>query len=436
MTLKEFLQSKSVIDILNQDKDLISAHASIPLDHCLKLLKDNDILALPIYEYVPVDEATASLLIHQGKYKLQRETDRPLPNDAFYLKQYIGLVDIFDVLTYINYQPSLCKHETDSLIRDPMKTRLTFLSHEIRNLLGITRESESFCTIDPKDSLKELADLYTNDRNHRVIVGDEVYFNKNGFFSLFCIKEDTKAKVEQNRSHSNSLPIPHPHHYNHLFHSYPTEVVSAYSPYAVSPSDHAPFFAIDSPQPSSVKPQAIINLIPVKEPKIITHKDFVRFIFHQTQLDESIKVKTIVKKKSNRRCSVGSWHQLLHDLGDSHKLISITTDESAFVGLKRMFENKVHSVAILQNNKLVGNLSASDIRTLTADNVESLLKPIKEFKDLHLGRVISCNLEDSIQAAVQKMLENNVHRLWIEDKNNDGELLLITMSDILQYVTK
>jgi len=117
------------------------------------------------------------------------------------------------------------------------------------------------------------------------------------------------------------------------------------------------------------------------------------------------------------------------------KTVSITADTPAIVGFKKLGRSRVAGIAVLDSEgKLVGNLSASDLRGVAVDYlIKTILRPASDFLELVHGganaKPIVATYDESFGSLVNKMLQNRVHRVWVVDYQ--GKLdTLVTFSDV------
>ncbi|CAG8538406.1 3336_t:CDS:2 [Ambispora leptoticha] len=134
-------------------------------------------------------------------------------------------------------------------------------------------------------------------------------------------------------------------------------------------------------------------------------------------------------------------HRLPNASGRSTYVVSVVKDVSAFNAFRTMSVHHVSSVAVVDKSdytiKLVDNLSASDIRFITADNLADGFLEVTEFLKKvrgHSRKPVSCD-ENTPLAQIMKMaLDNNIHRVWVTEDNTDKPIGLVSMSDMLEMI--
>eukprot|EP01123_Difflugia_compressa_P007610 TRINITY_DN2069_c1_g1_i1.p1 TRINITY_DN2069_c1_g1~~TRINITY_DN2069_c1_g1_i1.p1 ORF type:complete len:315 (-),score=54.57 TRINITY_DN2069_c1_g1_i1:172-1053(-) len=115
-------------------------------------------------------------------------------------------------------------------------------------------------------------------------------------------------------------------------------------------------------------------------------------------------------------------------------VVSITTATSALEGFKTMTLDKVPAVAILENGKIVGNLSASDLRGITGRRLKKTVLPVRQFLECIHGSLrdpITISLNDTLARAMELLVTQEVHRLWIVNEKNEP-IGCISLTDVIR----
>jgi len=116
------------------------------------------------------------------------------------------------------------------------------------------------------------------------------------------------------------------------------------------------------------------------------------------------------------------------------KLPTLIRDTSdALEGFKAIRQNKIYAVGVVdENGKLVANLSASDLRGLKKEQLDSLTKPsfiqATKFKNKKLVTVSSI---DTLFECMSLMAENKVHRVWVVD-SEVHPIGVVTLTDCIR----
>lgn len=124
----------------------------------------------------------------------------------------------------------------------------------------------------------------------------------------------------------------------------------------------------------------------------------------------------------------------------SNSVISVPSDTIALAAFKKMAEENISALAIVdkENGKLVGNLSASDLRSLNAQKLPSIVRYVGNFLVVQYGYVkkpLTVTTNSTLDDVIQIILDKKVHRVWIidEDRKPTG---VITLTDVLLFTYK
>ncbi|CAG8823224.1 22442_t:CDS:2, partial [Racocetra persica] len=157
------------------------------------------------------------------------------------------------------------------------------------------------------------------------------------------------------------------------------------------------------------------NKIP---PYILTQSDIIKYIQAHPECLPTIDFKSSLR-------SLG--------LIKERKVVTGYDHETALNVYRRMAEHKLTGIAIVnREQELVGNLSASDLRGLSYESIDSLVFPVLKF----LATLANCeNLLNPIKATPESSLEeilklitvNRIHRVWIiDDKKHVKDVVSLT----------
>ena len=88
-----------------------------------------------------------------------------------------------------------------------------------------------------------------------------------------------------------------------------------------------------------------------------------------------------------------------------------------------MFIDGLQGIPIVNHNgEVVGNLSASDMRGVTLENLKSISLPVYEFLEkmgrkpedvVKVDQIRTLSLNESLDSAMEKILKLQIHRLWV-----------------------
>ncbi|KAJ3197964.1 hypothetical protein HDU82_001339 [Entophlyctis luteolus] len=167
----------------------------------------------------------------------------------------------------------------------------------------------------------------------------------------------------------------------------------------------------------------ISDALNVKPPVVLTQSDIISFIHKQIA-------------QSSDQISVFS--KSLKELGlVTHRVKTMTVNETAIDGFNRMAAHKILALPVVDEAGLVvSTLSASDLRGLSKDTLEFVHLKVQEFLD-KMGSsgkdTWSVTATDTLQDAVNLLVERNAHRLWVLD-----EMLrpvgVVSQSDVIAAV--
>jgi len=152
-------------------------------------------------------------------------------------------------------------------------------------------------------------------------------------------------------------------------------------------------------------------------------EEFTRGIHRIPVTDENSAIINIVSQSSvvkfvaSHSAHIG--HRTLDSLSLSHKkLYLLKSSQAAIEGYKILNEKQVEAIPIVDDDgKIVGNLSASDLRGLSHDLFTKIHLPVMEFISKQ-KEVAICKANWTLKSVVEKMAETSVHRLWIVDDKN------------------
>ena len=97
------------------------------------------------------------------------------------------------------------------------------------------------------------------------------------------------------------------------------------------------------------------------------------------------------------------------------KVVTVEESAKAIEGYTLMDANKLESIAVVSDGKLVGQLSASDLRGLAKDLFSSLDKRISDFIG-KAKKISTCSPDAKLKDVIKQLAASSLHRLWIVDK--------------------
>lgn len=121
------------------------------------------------------------------------------------------------------------------------------------------------------------------------------------------------------------------------------------------------------------------------------------------------------------------------------KIITIQESDRAYDAFTIMRKNSLSAIAIIsKNNKIIGNLSASDVRGFLNSSYHILGESVTDFlhntKESEIPSLVFCKPEHTFREVVRRLSEKRIHRIYIikgDDVTIEG---VITLGDILSYL--
>jgi len=183
---------------------------------------------------------------------------------------------------------------------------------------------------------------------------------------------------------------------------------------------------------------------------------------HRVALLQGSHVKAIVTQSdvmkflySHKKELGGVLSKKVSDLGlfDANKgVVCVTADTIALEAFHLMFEKKLSCVGVTDyDGKLIGNLSASDLRGLEVDRFTSLFRGTADFLKIAKAlsrpyatilnaalndlRALAIKKEDAFETLLDLVCKHRVHRAYIVDKDAKP-LGIITLTDILSMLAR
>jgi len=120
------------------------------------------------------------------------------------------------------------------------------------------------------------------------------------------------------------------------------------------------------------------------------------------------------------------------------KLISVPQENLAIDSFLKMDSNNLSSLAVVDaQGKLIGNLSAADLRVAALDfnlllrSTRDFLAIVRKEENKPVDFIVSCQPKSSLHDAVKKMNEYKCHRIYMVD-NDNKPLAVISLTDIIK----
>jgi len=106
-----------------------------------------------------------------------------------------------------------------------------------------------------------------------------------------------------------------------------------------------------------------------------------------------------------------------------HGVVLVKETDQILEALTTLTNNNFYGVAILNNeNKIIGNLSVSDLRGISVDELKNALKlTVGGFffktKTFLIKDLVHANFESTFESVMHQMIQKHVHRVYITDEN-------------------
>jgi len=174
--------------------------------------------------------------------------------------------------------------------------------------------------------------------------------------------------------------------------------------------------------------KGVYRLVVVDEEASYTHR--LTNVLSQSDIIQFIASKSIqMGSKFNKSLEEAG----LHVLGVATVLDNVT----ALDALRYLRDLKVSGLGIVDSSgKLVGNLSATDMLGLTAENFRHLALPVRLFLQAMHGfrrNPVCCKSSDTVLTLINKLNDHSVQRIYIADDNMIPQGV-ITLTDVMQYL--
>jgi 5'-AMP-activated protein kinase regulatory gamma subunit len=83
----------------------------------------------------------------------------------------------------------------------------------------------------------------------------------------------------------------------------------------------------------------------------------------------------------------------------------------------------------------VGTLSASDLRGINDETLNTLTLPVREFLDKVQRKApaspVRCSPDEKLDTVIDRLIQSRVHRLWITDENQKP-VGVVALTDVIR----
>jgi len=167
---------------------------------------------------------------------------------------------------------------------------------------------------------------------------------------------------------------------------------------------------------------------------VISQSDVIKFLHEHLRLLGELGAKTVAE------LGLG----LPMDSSDGNRVVTVRSDASALNAFHTLYTHGVHGIGVVdaQNGKLLANLSASDLRGVTRDELDLLDANVLRFLQIeqaHLSNRLrpitaySVRRSYSLADVLDAFVTARVHRVFVVDEDEAPEGV-ITLTDILNLV--
>jgi 5'-AMP-activated protein kinase regulatory gamma subunit len=159
-----------------------------------------------------------------------------------------------------------------------------------------------------------------------------------------------------------------------------------------------------------------------KDAKLVSQSDIVRYLSERKdQLDPKI-----------LNTPIGQLN-IIHE-----RILHVSEHSSTIKAFCHLVRNQVSALAILdKQQKLVGTISASDLRGITDESLNRLTQPVLDFlkgtERKAPSTLVRCSPDEKLDMAINKLVEAKVHRLWVTDEN-ERPIGVLALTDVIRTV--
>ncbi|TPX58939.1 hypothetical protein CcCBS67573_g09120 [Chytriomyces confervae] len=333
---------------------LISVDESMPLRDVLVTLAKHSILAVPVTSH-PVQQ----------------------PEDT----GFAGIVSIYDVLAWTVFQKMF--DSLQSLDSSPNNANhfgqqaVEYFNTPVSELIGCTVESSTSWTLHSTDFLSTLLQMITRPPFHRMLVIDV-----DAAIESVDVEMDKEGNTEGNQRRS-----------------------------CIAMVTQMDLLRFVNAHADAIAPFALARLYSIGV------ADVLGYARRQGRTDQDPK-----DIRSDGVTVLNSMHV------NEHGVVVVGSHVTALQAFRVMYVHRVSAVAIVsRHGEIVANLSASDLRGVTGDleSLQSFLLPVFEFLETRSGKrglgslkadQLKCvDREHAFGQAVKTVLEEGIHRVWVQD---------------------
>ncbi|KIZ04066.1 hypothetical protein MNEG_3891 [Monoraphidium neglectum] len=139
----------------------------------------------------------------------------------------------------------------------------------------------------------------------------------------------------------------------------------------------------------------------------------------------------------SRACLGGALSSTVEELElDVGAALTVQASTPALVAFGFMARDHTSSLGLVEDGRLVGSLSASDLRGLAAEDFPLLLLPAAVFAAKRaLGPAVAVSLISTLEEVLAALVGHAIHRVYVTNAKG-APVSIITLTDVLRLVTK
>lgn len=127
---------------------------------------------------------------------------------------------------------------------------------------------------------------------------------------------------------------------------------------------------------------------------------------------------------------------------DAGAVLTVPASLPVLAAFGHMARDRKSSLGVTEGGKLVGNLSASDLRGLTPEDFPLLLQPAGEFAKRAAAKaggapapLVTVKLSSTFEEVLAALTQHHLHRVYVVDAEG-APVSIITLTDVLRLITK
>ena len=156
---------------------------------------------------------------------------------------------------------------------------------------------------------------------------------------------------------------------------------------------------------------------------ILSERDVIHFLLDHIESVADVVTKSLEQLEIHIPC--GGAKQ--------STLVSITTSQTVREGFRKMQQLNVSSVAVVDEKEgvLVGNLSVSDLRDITAETIQTVDNTVRDFMGGQFPAPLTADTSETLAEVMRKTVDAKKQRIYIVDSSGKP-LRVVTHSHMLQ----